>query len=117
MSNSGGNPTIPGMTVKLFSALLCATAAVASELKPSPVGQHVWDSAALARCSSPYKREVIADPQARSGQSVRFTGNAGFISMHDEVRIAPGRSRFTVRLHLEKGGRFATDLEAGATAS
>jgi len=101
------------MTVKLLSALLCATAAVAAEPKPTPVGHHVWDHVALARCSSPYQREVIVDPQARSGQAVRFTGSAGFISMHDEVRIAPGRSRFTVRLRLEKGVRFATDLEAG----
>jgi hypothetical protein len=35
------------------------------------------------------------------------------MSMHDEVGIPPGRSRFTVRLHLEKGGHFATDFEAG----
>jgi hypothetical protein len=101
------------MTVKLLSVLLCATAAVAAEPKLLPVGQHEWDSAALARCSSPYRREFVADPQARSGQAVRFTGSAGFISMHDEVRIAPGRSRFTVRLRLEKGGHFATDFEAG----
>ena len=101
------------MTVRLLSILLCAAAAVAGEPKPSPVGHHVWDSAALARCSSPYQREVVAEPQARSGQAVRFAGSAGFISMHDEVRIAPGRSRFTVRLRLEKGGRFATDFEAG----
>jgi hypothetical protein len=73
----------------------------------------VWDSAALARCSSPYQRGVVADSQARSGQAVRFTGSAGFISMHDEVGIAPGRSRFNVRLRLQKGGHFATDFEAG----
>jgi len=97
----------------LLSALLCATAAVATEPKPSTVGSHVWDSAALARCSSPCKREVVADPQARSGQAVRFTGSAGFISMHDEIRIASGRSRFTIRLRLEKGGHFATEFEAG----
>jgi hypothetical protein len=101
------------MTVKLLSVLVWAVAAVAAEPKPSTVGSHVWDSAALARCSSPYQREVLADPQARSGQAVRFTGEAGFISMHDEVGIAPGRSRFTVRLRLERGGHFATDFEAG----
>ena len=101
------------MTVKLLSTPLCATAALAAEPTPSPVGQHVWDSAALARCSSPYKREVVADPQAQSGQAVRFTGNAGFISMHDEIRIAPGRSRFTVRLRLEKGGKGRAQIVAG----
>lgn len=101
------------MTVKLLSVLVWAVAAGAAEPNPLPVGSHVWDSAALARCSSPYQREVLADPQGRSGQAVRFTGEAGFISMHDEVRIAPGRSRFTVRLRLEKGGHFATDFEAG----
>lgn len=51
-------------------------------------------------------------PQARSGQGVRFTGSTGFISMHDEVRIAQGWSRFTVRLRLHKGDRFATEFEA-----
>ena len=104
---------MPGMKLTLLSALLCAIAAVAAEPKPSSVGSHVWDSATLARCSSPYKREVVADPQVRSGQAVRFTGSAGFISMHDAIRIAPGRSRFTIRLRLEKGGHFATDFEAG----
>lgn len=101
------------MKLNVLTAILCATAAGAAEPKPSTVGQHAWDSVALARCSSPYQREVVADPQARSGRAVRFTGEAGFISMHDEVKIAPGRSRFTVRLRLEKGGHFATDFEAG----
>ena len=101
------------MKLKLLSAILCAASVMAAEPKSSPGGKHVWDSVLLARCSSPYKREVIADRQASSGQAVRFTGNAGFISMHDEVRIAPGRSRFTVRLRMEKGGHFATDFEAG----
>lgn len=101
------------MRLTLLSALLCAAAAVAAEPKPWPVGQHIWDHAALARCSSSYQREVVADGQARGGQAVRFTGQAGFVSMHDEFGIAPGRSRFTVRLRLERGGHFATDFEAG----
>jgi hypothetical protein len=84
----------------------------AAELQ-APPGRHVWDQAALARCSSPYQREPIADPQARDGQAVRFTGDATFISMHDEIPTPPGRNRFTIRLRLEKGGRFATDFEAG----
>ncbi len=103
-------------SVLLRLAVLLALASViawADEPKSAPPGRHVWDQAALVRCSSPYQREPIADPQARDGKAVRFTGEAGFISMHDEIPMPPGRNRFTIRLRLEKGGRFATDLEAG----
>ncbi len=105
------------MNVRQLLLLACVVALGSrtgwtAESKALP-GKHVWDRAALVRCSSPYKREVIADPQARDGQAVRFTGEAGFISMHDEIPTAPGRNRFTVRLRLEKGGRFRTNLEAG----
>lgn len=99
------------VTVACFSAFVLPPTGAAEPA--STASRHVWGQAELARCSSPYKREVIADPQARDGKAVRFTGEASFVSMHDEVRISPGRNRFTVRLRLEKGGRFATDLEVG----
>ena len=53
-----------------------ALAAIAADKVPP--NKHVWGQAALARCSSPYQREPIADPQARDGKAVRFTGEAGF---------------------------------------
>ena len=93
--------------------VLCSVAAWGGEPNQPPPGKHVYDHAALSRCSSPFKREVITDPQARAGQAVRFTGEAWFISMHDEIRTARGKNRFTVRLRLPQGGRFVTDLEAG----
>jgi hypothetical protein len=101
-----------------FQQLLILALAIVFNSLPAATGEpktsgHAWDQATLARCSSPYKREIIADPQARDGKPVRFTGDAGFISMHDEISVAPGRNRFTIRLRLEKGGRFATDFEAG----
>jgi len=86
--------------------VLCSVAAWGGEPnQPSP-GKHVYDHAPLSRCSSPFKREVITDPQARAGQAVRFTGEAWFISMHDEIRASRGKNRFTVRLRLPPGGRF-----------
>jgi hypothetical protein len=78
-----------------------------------PLGKHVYDRDPLARCSSGFKREVIDDPKARDGKAVRYTGEGYFISLHDQVRVTPGRHRFTVRLRLEGGGHMATDLEVG----
>ncbi|MCU0875459.1 MAG: hypothetical protein MUE50_24270, partial [Pirellulaceae bacterium] len=56
---------------------------------------------------------MIADLQAKNGLAARLAGEAHFVSMHDEVPISPGRNRFTIRLRLPQGGRFATDLEVG----
>ena len=92
---------------------LASVSAWAGEPKSAPPGRHVWDHAAVARCSSTYKREIITDPQAKDGRAARLSGEAHFVSMHDEIPIAPGRNRFTVRLRLPQGGRFATDFEAG----
>jgi len=78
-----------------------------------PPGKHVYDRDPLARCSSGFKREVIDDSKARDGKAVRYTVEGYFISLHDEVRVTPGRHRFTVRLRLEGGGHMATDLEVG----
>ena len=92
---------------------LSSVTAWAGEPHSAPPGRHIWDHAAVARCSSTYQREVITDPQAKDGQAARLSGEANFVSLHDEIPIAPGRSRFTVRLRLPQGGRFATDFEAG----
>ena len=74
--------TIPSIFVVLAVAVALSSMGVrAADSKAPPPAKHVWDHAALNRCSSPYKREVIADAQARDGQAVRFTGEAGFISM------------------------------------
>ena len=72
---------------------------------------HIYDERPLSTCSSAYKKEIIDDAQAHGGKAVRFTGQAGFISLHDEIAITPGKYRFTVRARLEKGGRFVTGLE------
>jgi hypothetical protein len=106
---------IPGIFLVITLVIALSSVGVqAADLKAPPPSKHAYGHAALSRASSGYKREVIADPKARDGQAVRFTGEAGFfISMHDEIRTAPGRNRFTVRLRLEKGGFLATHLEAG----
>lgn len=77
----------------------------------------VWDSAALARCSSPCKREVVADPQARSGQAVRFTGSAepsACTTRSGSHQAGAGSPSGCV---WKKGGHFATEFEAGGRAS
>jgi len=101
--------------VRLLLAALVALASVsawAGEPKSAPPGRHVWDHAAVARCSSTYQREIITDPQAKDGRAARLSGEAHFVSMHDEIPIAPGRNRFTIRLRLpqDSARRRSPDL-------
>ena len=69
-------PTIQGMKASVIVVLAWTLASLCGAEKPTTRdGKHVYDTAALNRCSSPYKREIVADPQVRSGQAVRFTGS------------------------------------------